>query len=1020
MPKTMSNLAPNISLDSHLRFTFSSGASAIDLFFVVDLDGFEAIGRPFRFTLTLAAPIALVIDAEKILNDAATLTIRVPGVDGQIAAYHGVLAEFDELQKIGDQAFYRAVLVPRLARAALNRLSDVYLKSQPVAATIKDVLLASGLPSSDFRFALSGQYETRESVCQYQESSFDFVSRWLEKEGMYYYFEHGNVQATDQSVDAASQRAIMVIVDDTIKLPADVLPLYYRPPGHTETGNAQQAVQQFICRRTRLPKQVVLQDFNYHKAALPLRVVHQVAANGSGDVMIYGEDFRNEEQGHRYAKLRAEELACSGMRYFGESTAVGLRSASFVKLNDSPLAADASGHFLVTEITHSGSQATLLLGAVKHPFGAADGAIYYRNRFTAIPGKVPFRTARTTPKPYIAGSMSARIDADSNSIYANLDQYGQYNIQMPFIQHSSDATGADPKPPDHGSARIRMATPYAGSDHGMAFPLHRGTEVLLSFLNGDPDQPVIVNAVPNSDNASLVNNKAPQYNRIVSAGGNKITLDDTAGSQEITLSTPNGKGAVSIGGEDGNSFFTMANTNSVTVGATNHVAIGPNHGISLSTETKLSAALATNLAVGMSLSYSLGSDIKWNSSYSRTTSIDDGVNYSLKDENRMQSCRGIYMSGGYKASDSAKLKFLEARKDKLKTTIAQMAALSIAVGTAAGVSTATVGHSKHGTNEVDTLTDALVLSGVSVASAIATGGLTLKVNNLLKQLIAEYQELNSVSEVSLDGAGIFQEFKPLDTLTRSSRLMQDGITLEASEKNAAGNVVGSSELLLRKIEGCQLLAYDSQTGSGGSTSLELKRNGSATFSASEKIDLTAKEIVLTDGGGAMLAAEDGSLKLLGKKVELGILTPGPITRLILSNQIADLSGALTTLDGSIADCQRLIAKADSDLNAKLAPPLSTQMRAKASKMQALQQLAQQQAEYEIKSKLKAAKQAELEAQPDPAMAYGISISDDAVKMQFYKSGIKATAENLAFSFGGASLKFDPVGVDLQGSLIKIG
>ncbi|WNV03604.1 phage baseplate assembly protein V [Candidatus Methylospira mobilis] len=119
-----------------------------------------------------------------------------------------------------------------------------------------------------------------------------------------------------------------------------------------------------------------------------------------------------------------------------------------------------------------------------------------------------------------------------NSWLAELNQYGEYKVQVPFFMTQKAAY--------HGSAWIRMATPYAGSDHGMHFPLLKGTEVLLSFVNGDPDQPVIMGAVPNSINPNVVTNANQKQSRIRTAGGNEITLHDEEGKQHMLLKTPSG------------------------------------------------------------------------------------------------------------------------------------------------------------------------------------------------------------------------------------------------------------------------------------------------------------------------------------------------------------------------------------------------------------------------------------------------------------------------------------------------
>lgn len=852
---------------NHLRFTFAVRTAAeTESFSVIDLEGCEAIGRPFSFTLTLAVTRDRKIDPEQMLSATATLTIRVPAEAGAVKnadnenkpiPYHGVLAQFDELEKIGDLAFYRAVLTPRFARASLNRISDVYLKQQSIAATLADVLADNVFPDrkNGFQFALKSQYEARDSICQYQESTFDFISRWMEKEGMYYYFEHGD--GDGDSVDK------MIIVDDAIKLPDSLMRLHYRPAGQHSTDPADQLVQTFICRRTPLPKQVILQDFNYRAAAAPLRVLHEIAGGGihNGDVMLYGEDFRTQEQGLRYARLRAEEIACGGVRYCGSSTAVGLRCGHFMDLIDSPLEPDASGKFLITEIEHRGSQAGLLLSGIKHPFEQDGGEIFYRNNFTAIPGSMQFRAARSTPRPIIAGTMSAVIDADGKSNYANLDEQGQYKVQMPFIRQDQapPAPAAGPKPANQGSARIRMATPYAGSNHGMDFPLHQGAEVLLTFINGDPDQPVIMNAVPNSANPSTVNNAAPQLSRIVSAGGNTITINDAAGKESIELRAPNGNGTAMIGGSSGNAFYSKSNTNLVTLGAYNKVALGPNNTVSASTDTTFSISLAAKILMGASMSFTLGSDIKWNAKGSQTTTLDEGVSYSLKEVDRMQAGKEINLSAGYNPEEAAQLAALDSLKTRIKRGIAAVTAINLAIGMGAMALTETMDDVKSGKSDLNLRKpqDIAAFAGNAGVAAITTAAGVGILHALIRQLVKQYGQLTCASKMTMNNTGISQSFNPTAEISRTSELKCDGITHEACSKDVA------SRLWLGE-KGSKLLSGSSIEGT--EASLILAADGAGLLMASGTLDIAGQELIIRDQGGTVIAAKDGALNIAAGKV----------------------------------------------------------------------------------------------------------------------------------------------------------
>ena len=530
------------SLDSELnaanrRFTFTGGGLADGTFSVVEMTGFEALSKPFNFELILVSH-KVDVNFDDMLSNPATLIICTPDgtPDGKNKTpYHGVLSEFEQLQEVDTLVFYKAVLVPRLQRLSLYRTSDVFLNDQTIPDVLDTVILASGLNSSDYVKMTFGSYRKRNFVCQYQETNFDFISRWMEKEGMYYYFDHSGF------------KDYLVIVDDVIMLSADVSNVTYRPVEDPTSINASDSIHSFVCRQQPLPKQVILQGFNYAAAKVTLDQLsnkvameqsYTVSDTGTGVVMLYGENFLTPEEGSRYAKLRAEQILCNGRVFKGEATATGIRSGHFIQMSGH-YRGDFNVQYLVTEIEHSGSQAGVLLAGIAHSFGGKSGETSYRHSFRANPRfmqldkqfvDMQFRPECKTKRPHIAGTISAIIDAEGSGQYADLDEFGQYKVQLPFSKSGKAA--------NQGSARIRMATPYAGSNHGMHFPLHKGAEVLLSFMDGDPDQPVILGAVPNSENPSVVKLANAFQNKINTAGGNNITLADTTGKQTVSIYTP--------------------------------------------------------------------------------------------------------------------------------------------------------------------------------------------------------------------------------------------------------------------------------------------------------------------------------------------------------------------------------------------------------------------------------------------------------------------------------------------------
>jgi type VI secretion system VgrG family protein len=516
----MSGLSTNLT-DNDRRFTFSSAALPASTFDVVSLTGTEAISKNFSFELILVCDLETV-SFDDMLSNPATLTLFAPGAKSP-TPYYGVLSEFEQLQAAGKYVFYRAVLQPRLQAFDLYRTSDVFIDGKKIPDVITEVLtrdkrMADGV---DFQLKLKNNYSERDFICQYQETDLEFLQRWMEREGIYSYFDHsGKIEK-------------LVLVDATIGLPADKpKALAYRPTETVQTDDGNNSLQSMVCKQKPLPKEVTLRGFNCNQASAVMEKTAEVSSKGKGRVMLYGESFLDDRECTRYAGIRAEEIACQGKVFEGRASAVGLRSGYFFVM---------LGHYrndwngvtcLVTEIAHEGSQAGALLRGLSTPFGRNSGETSYSANFKAIPQATQFRPERSTIKPYIAGSLTAVIDGDAKAIYADVDKTGRYRVMFPFCKAGKD--------PSKRSARIRMATPYSGRDYGMNFPLHVGAEVMVSFLDGDPDQPVIVNAVPNSENTNVTNDTNYMLGMVKTAAGNALTFDDTHDAESSTVYSPLG------------------------------------------------------------------------------------------------------------------------------------------------------------------------------------------------------------------------------------------------------------------------------------------------------------------------------------------------------------------------------------------------------------------------------------------------------------------------------------------------
>lgn len=471
------------TLDPQNRIEFASRGAADDAFGVVRFQGEEGLSRPYRFEIELVSELP-DLDLDAMLANEATLSIVNRGTRTR---YHGVIDEFEELHQKNGDTFYRAVLVPKLWQLSLFRVNEVYVdRSTP--EIIEAVLQEGGLTTLDYELALTAEYTPWTHLCEYQESHLDFISRLMERDGIYYFFEQGD------------DRAKLVITDNLMRHKAiEGGTLAYEPVTGLQQTVDRPAVFSLLCRQKRMPQKVILMDYNYRRPSLEIRSEAVVDAEGRGEVYFYGEHADTVEESTALSKIRAEEIACRKRTFSGESNVADLRAGGL---------AEVTGHFrrsfnqryLVTEVSHEGSQAGAMLpGEAVAGSQTAQGMVdpFYRNTFAGIPRDVQFRPERLTPKPRIHGTMNAVIDAESSGVDPELDEAGRYKVKITFDRTKKGEAKA--------SQSVRMATPYAGSDHGMHFPLRKGTEVLLTFIDGDPNRPIIAGAVPNTDAPSVAN-----------------------------------------------------------------------------------------------------------------------------------------------------------------------------------------------------------------------------------------------------------------------------------------------------------------------------------------------------------------------------------------------------------------------------------------------------------------------------------------------------------------------------------
>jgi type VI secretion system secreted protein VgrG len=483
-----------------VQIAFMSGALKDDDIRLRGLVGREALSRLFEFDLVFSRKDGPYTRAEleNVLRTPCAMTMGPRPGD----VVHGILSSIEIVDASRTvEARYLARMVPTVWLLTLSRSNRVF-QAMTIPKMVETILVQYGLQKGhDFQILTSRPSPEHEYLVQYEESDWDFVQRWLEHEGMYYWFEHGGT--TDKLIISDTNHDATPIED-----PAAIS---YRERNNL-TNLRDSTVWDWAPRLQRIPARVAVYEYNYRTPALPLAVKFEVdLVRGFGGMFFYGEHFRTAEEGQAVATLRAERLLCEHLTISGRTDCARFRVGHSFQLENHP-DAENDAEYLITSIEHR----------VGYPL-LADGALgedlqRYSATFVAIPYTVAFRPERVTPWPSIHGVMHAHVDGDTSGEYAEIDEQGRYKIKLPF--DSGEMRGLK------ASQWIRMAQSYSGAGYGNHFPLHKGTEVLLVHIDGDPDRPVIVGSVPNPQSPSPTTTRNATQSVIQTASGLRLEMED--------------------------------------------------------------------------------------------------------------------------------------------------------------------------------------------------------------------------------------------------------------------------------------------------------------------------------------------------------------------------------------------------------------------------------------------------------------------------------------------------------------
>ena len=583
----------------------------------------EELGRLFDYRV-IALSEKNDIDPNALLGK--RVSVAVERSDRQYRQFNGVVTSAGLEGAKGRHFSYVLTIRPWLW--LLSRRADTRIfQNKSVPEIIKDVFQPY---SNDLSDKLQGTYPKLDYCVQYRETDFNFVSRLMEQEGIYYFFTH------------TADKHMMVI--------ADKPSVHVAVTGHAEFKYRPQSlgaidfecIDEWRFSHEIQPGKVTLNDYDFEKPASKLFVsAEQTRGHAANKSEFYDQpgEYIAKGEGERYAHVRLEELQARHSSAHGHATATAITIGHRFSLAEHPRKDQNREHIVVAtriDMRDAGLEA-----------GTASEASYHC-QFTALDSREVFRPQRITPKPVVPGLQTAIVVGPAgNEIYT--DKHGRVKVQFFW-----DRLG---KNDANSSCWIRVSHPWAGKGWGVQALPRIGHEVVVAFLEGDPDRPIIVGSVPNGENltpyelpanATVSTMKSRSTLNGESTNFNELRFEDKKGEEHVWFQSEKDhfhlvKNDVvqSIGNDE---FITVTNDRKEKIGGMQHLHIvkdakhkidgGLNSEIANDTLFKIGGDYGAKVTgdismdAGASISFKSGNDV--HVKVGTNAAIDAGVDVHVK------------------------------------------------------------------------------------------------------------------------------------------------------------------------------------------------------------------------------------------------------------------------------------------------------------------------------------------------------------------------------------------------------
>jgi type VI secretion system secreted protein VgrG len=474
--------------------------------------GAEGISKLFHFQLDMLSE-DFNISFDDIVGQNVTVSVKL--ADGSSERYfNGFVSRFAQLPGEDRLARYQADVVPWmwfLTRTANCRI----FQNKNVPDIVQQVFRDFGF--QDFEVRVQGTYDPWEYCVQYRETACNFILRLLEQEGIFFFFRHEKGKHVLVLADRPSAHQPCPIASK----------IRYEHVVGSGYNREDDVVLRWRYQQELRPGKYALRDYNFETPSTSLLANINSTINQGGnqkyEIFDYPGEYEKRSQGDAQSKLRIEEQELPHEVVRGDGNCRTFSSGFRFELIDHERK-DQNGQYVLTEVTHSAHSGNF------HSRKSGEVATY-SNSFTCTPLSVPFRPPRVTAKHLVQGPQTAVVVGPSGE-EIHTDKYGRVKVQFHW-----DRVG---KNDDKSSCWIRASQPWAGKQWGGIWTPRIGQEVIVDFLEGDPDRPIITGrvynaeqmppwALPGSQNISGIKSNSTKGG----GGYNELSMDDTKGKELI-------------------------------------------------------------------------------------------------------------------------------------------------------------------------------------------------------------------------------------------------------------------------------------------------------------------------------------------------------------------------------------------------------------------------------------------------------------------------------------------------------